>query len=154
MTIDVEAESACVDWSLAYTNLWDRYIALCDAAAAERERVRGMREHLAAADHQVVAWQERFADLENDEREKVRVLVALRDEQKARIDWLLDERGGAAHDASYVASVEAARDGAEARVRVLRAALRDAMRHTHSVPMAAFETWLDALAATDDGGGA
>jgi hypothetical protein len=88
------------------------------------------------------------------EREKARVLVALRDEQKARIDWLLDERGGAAHDASYVASVEAARDGAEARVKVLRAALRDAMRHTHSVPMAAFDTWQDALAATDDGGGA
>jgi hypothetical protein len=40
------------------------------------------------------------------------------------------------------------------RVRVLRAALRDAMRYTHAVPMAAFDEWMDALAATDDGGGA
>jgi hypothetical protein len=37
-------------------------------------------------------------------------------------------------------------------VRVLRAALRDAMRHTHSVPMAAFDTWQDALAATGEKG--
>jgi hypothetical protein len=77
MTIDVEAESAIVDWPVAYTNLWDRYIALCDALDAEREKVR-----------------------------------------------------------------------------VLATALRDAMRHTHAVPMAAFDEWMDALAATDDGGGA
>jgi hypothetical protein len=52
MTIDVEAESACVDWSLAYTNLWDRYFDLCDALCAEREKVRALYQFLVEWDQQ------------------------------------------------------------------------------------------------------
>jgi hypothetical protein len=42
-----------VDWPVAYTNLWDRYIALCNALDAEQERVRVLREALRS-----VEWEE------------------------------------------------------------------------------------------------
>jgi hypothetical protein len=46
-------------------------------------------------------------------------------------------------------------DAERARTRVLREALRDAMRFSGPAPSGAYASWLTALAATgDDGGGA
>jgi hypothetical protein len=159
MTIDVEAIRAEYRETVAATahggtaadfaTLAACLPALCDALTAERERVRVLETENAEIRAANEELDEMF-DLNPLRRASNEQIWAELDERCARYSYSPKIADLRRERARLYRDVSAERE----RVKVLRAALHDAMRHTHSVPMAAFDTWQDALAATDDGGGA
>jgi hypothetical protein len=151
MTIDVDAIRVSGRlWGDNFALLTGhQIIALCDALTAEQERVR------------VLETENAEIRAANDELDEMFDLEPLRRASNEQIWAELDERCAPFSDSPTIAGLRRERarlyrdvSAEREKVRVLRAALRDAMRYTHAVPMAAFDEWMDALAATDDGGGA